>query len=616
MKHARKYILCVVANGLAIIGLTAIAGTLLADESPSSDRTEDRTFKADCDGTDQKYVVVIPQGVEKTDWVSVLIALHGHGSDRWQFVKHSRDECRAVRDVAAAHGMLLISPDYRAKTSWMGPKAEADVVQIIRNLRAEFTVDRVILSGGSMGGTGALTFAARHPRLVDGVVSLNGTADLVNYSRFQDAISASFGGTKSEVPDEYRRRSAVFFPERFTMPIAATTGGLDSTVPPDSTLRLLKSVGTHNPHTLSLHQANGGHQTSYADTTQALEFVIKHTQGLRRQQSPAYERHDDISTLIANDGQSRPIRSRDDWAIRRRQVMAGLEQVMGRLPQWPIQPLDVTSSTETRDGNVVRRKLSYMSDNDRVSAWLLRPANESTTKARRPAVLCLHQTTRRGKDEPVGLTGSPNMHYALELTRRGYVTLSPDYPSLGESDWQLKDHPEFVSGTMKAIRDNMRAVDLLQSLPMVDPERIGVIGHSLGGHNAMFTAAFEPRLKVIVSSCGFTGFQRDDVPSWTGWRYMPRIASIFGNDADRLPFDFPEIIAAFAPRPFMACAAIHDRDFDVTGVRESLAAARPIYELFEHSDHLQAVYPDTPHDFPPAAREQAYRFLDRSLKTE
>ncbi len=609
MNQAGERIRFAAVNGLTIIGLATLAGPLLAGES----RTEDRTFKAECDGTDQKYVVVIPGRVEKTDWVSVLIALHGHGSDRWQFVKQSRGECRAVRDVAVTHSMLLVSPDYRATTSWMGPKAEADVVQMIRNLRAEFTVDRVILTGGSMGGTGALTFAARHPRLIDGVVSLNGTADLVNYTRFQDAISASFGGSKSEIPEEYRRRSAVFFPERFTMPIAATTGELDTTVPPDSTVQLLKSVKPHNPHTLSLHKANGGHQTDYADTKQALEFVIKHTQKLRRQKSPAYERHDNVSTLMATDGRSQPIRSRDDWAIRRQHVTAGLEQVMGRLPQWPIQPLDVTSLAETQDGGVVRRKLSYMSDGDRVSAWLLRPASKSTTKAGRPAVLCLHQTTPRGKDEPVGLTGSPNMHYALELARRGYVTLSPDYPSLGESEWHLKDHPEFVSGTMKAIRDNMRAVDLLQSLPIVNPKRIGVIGHSLGGHNAMFTAAFEPRLKVIVSSCGFTGFQRDDVPSWTGWRYMPRIASVFGNDADRVPFDFPEIIASFAPRSFMACAAIHDRDFDVTGVRESIAAARPVYELFEHSNRLQTVYPDTPHDFPPAAREQAYRFLDRSL---
>ena len=56
-------------------------------------------------------------------------------------------------------------------------------------------------------------------------------------------------------------------------------------------------------------------------------------------------------------------------------------------------------------------------------------------------------------------------------------------------------------------------MDLLQSRPEVDPEKIGVIGHSLGGHNAMFTAVFDERLKVIVSNCGFTSFPKYGMPS-------------------------------------------------------------------------------------------------------
>ena len=54
----------------------------------------------------------------------------------------------------------------------------------------------------------------------------------------------------------------------------------------------------------------------------------------------------------------------------------------------------------------------------------------------------------------------------------------------------------YASTTMKAIRDNRRAVDVLQSLPFVDGARLGCIGHSRGGHNAIFTAVFEPRLGV------------------------------------------------------------------------------------------------------------------------
>jgi len=119
---------------------------------------------------------------------------------------------------------------------------------------------------------------------------------------------------------------------------------------------------------------------------------------------------------------------------------------------------------------------------------------------------------------------------------------------------------------------------------------------------------------VIVSNCGFTRFGKDDMPSWTGPRYMPRIATVFGNDAKRVPFDFPEIIGTFSPRPFLAIAPKRDRDFDYTGVQDSIRSARFVYRLYNKPGHLQAAYPDTGHAFPAAARRLAYEFLDRHLK--
>jgi pimeloyl-ACP methyl ester carboxylesterase len=205
------------------------------------------------------------------------------------------------------------------------------------------------------------------------------------------------------------------------------------------------------------------------------------------------------------------------------------------------------------------------------------------------------------------------MHYGLEIARRGFVVLAPDYPSFGGHNWDFHPKKGYASGSMKAVWDNIRAIDLVQSLAEVDPERIGVIGHSLGGHNAMFTAAFEPRLKAIVSSCGFTRFARDDMPSWTGPRYMPRIASVYKNEVARVPFDFPEVIGVFAPRAFLACAAEKDNDFDVIGVRESIAAAAKVYELHNVRHSLQAHYSKGGHDFPKESREIAYRFLEQHL---
>jgi dienelactone hydrolase len=231
-------------------------------------------------------------------------------------------------------------------------------------------------------------------------------------------------------------------------------------------------------------------------------------------------------------------------------------------------------------------------------------------------MLCLHQTTPSGKDSPVGLSDRPTLHYALELAKRGYVTLTPDYPSLGEYKYDF-DADEYHSGSMKAIYDNIRAIDLLQSLPEVDGERIGCIGHSLGGHNGLFTAVFDERIKAVVTCCGFTSahkYMGGDLHGWSGPRYMPRVATHYNFSPDKIPFDFHEVLAAIAPRGIYIVAPLHDDNFDVAGVREVVAAVQPIYKLLGHADALQVVYPDAAHDFPDAERRKAYQFLDEILK--
>jgi pimeloyl-ACP methyl ester carboxylesterase len=248
--------------------------TAPADEAPSPG-VEDVVFSAECDKTEQRYVLVTPPKFDPAAECNLLIALHGHGSDRWQFVRETRGECRAARDVALENRMLFVSPDYRARTSWMGPKAEADLVQIIGALKAKHRVQKVIVSGGSMGGTSALTFAALHPELVDGVVSLNGMANHLEYDGFQDAIAESFGGPKAKLPEEYKRRSAEYWPEKLTMPLAATTGGRDTLVPPDSVRRLTTMLTKLGRQVKLIDRPEGGHETNYEDSVAAYRFVVE-----------------------------------------------------------------------------------------------------------------------------------------------------------------------------------------------------------------------------------------------------------------------------------------------------------------------------------------------------
>ncbi len=260
------------------------AGLIIACSAPacgwSQDSPgEDVTFVSAVDGTPQKYVRVLPPAFDPDTRHDVLIALHGHGADRWQFVRDERDECRAARDVATRHGMLLVSPDYRASTSWMGPAAEADLVQILADMKRQFLVRRVFVCGGSMGGSACLTFAVLHPDLVDGVVSMNGTANFLEYAGFQDAIAASFGGPKEENLREYKRRSAEYWPERLTMPVAITASGRDTIVPPTSVLRLAAVLQALQRPILLIHRPDVGHETGYADAVEALEWVVRTAQG-------------------------------------------------------------------------------------------------------------------------------------------------------------------------------------------------------------------------------------------------------------------------------------------------------------------------------------------------
>lgn len=333
--------------------------------------------------------------------------------------------------------------------------------------------------------------------------------------------------------------------------------------------------------------------------------------------APEYTEHLVLTYYVDSAGRRHPIRTVADWEIRRAHILAQMQTVMGPLPK-PVHPvpLDVKILGEKRVGPLVRRKIAYhtYSPDRRVSAWLFLP--EGTRAAKVPAVLCLHQTVAIGKDEPAGLGPNPNLRYALELAERGYVTLAPDYPSFGEYRADFDPKEGYASGTMQAIYDNVRALDLLQSLPQVDGERIGCIGHSLGGHNTMFTAAFDRRIKALVSNCGFTRFHKyygGKLKGWTSPRYMPLIATRYDNDPDRVPFDFTEIVATFAPRAFLASSPLHDENFEVSGVRDVIAAARPIYALYGKPENLAANYPNSQHDFPPAAREVAYKFLDRHL---
>ncbi len=286
-------------------------------------------------------------------------------------------------------------------------------------------------------------------------------------------------------------------------------------------------------------------------------------------------------------------------------------------------PLDARIEEITDCGRYERRRISYQSEpGSRVPAWLLVPKTALARRRNTPAVLCLPPTdSQYGARVAVEPLRARYRAYGHDLAERGFVVLCPSYPLLAEYQPDLAALG-WRSGTLKAVWDNIRGLDLLESLPFVRPGRYGALGHSLGGHNAIFTALHEPRLRVLVSSCGFDSFlhyQEGRPEHWQperGWcqtRYLPRLAQYRGR-IEEIPFDFHELLGALAPRPLFVSAPLRDDNFSATSAAEVVRAASAVYRLLGAPENLVLEQPDCGHDFPAAVRERAYEWLQMHLR--
>ena len=322
-----------------------------------------------------------------------------------------------------------------------------------------------------------------------------------------------------------------------------------------------------------------------------------------------------LLTYRSREGEVLSVKSIADWQKRRSSILEAMQKVMGPLPTNAKRcPLEVHIEDESDCGTFVRRYISYAAEpNSRVPAYLLIPKQALNSAIKLPAVLALHQTHSLGHKVVVGLGNSTNDEYGVELASRGCVVLAPPYPLLADYHPDLKALG-YQSGTMKAIWDNIRALDLLESLPWVRTNGFGAIGHSLGGHNSVYTAVFDERLRVIVSSCGldsYLDYMDGNIKGWTSERYMPKLLDF---PLRQIPFDFHEMIGALAPRHCFISAPYGDTNFKWRSVDEITKAATDVYQLYGARERLHVEHPDSGHSFPAAVREKAYHLFDEHLR--
>ncbi len=242
----------------------------------------ERQFIARVDGSVQTYLLLLPPRGAMAD--TLVVAFHGHGSHQQQFMTPDiyGDAFGELIRLLQQRNIIYAAPEYRGN-SWMGPLAEADTRQMLAALREEFSPRRVLLLGGSMGGTSVLIYAALHPEGLDGVLSLCPATDLeefyhqaLNGPRPEpaQAIRTSYGGSPDETPREYHRRSSRRHAADLTMPLTLVHGEADMLVPVAHSRGLAKRLADFGAPVRYVEIPGGDHDAPVALTSTEFERLI------------------------------------------------------------------------------------------------------------------------------------------------------------------------------------------------------------------------------------------------------------------------------------------------------------------------------------------------------
>lgn len=298
---------------------------------------------------------------------------------------------------------------------------------------------------------------------------------------------------------------------------------------------------------------------------------------------------------------------------------------LGEFPEQVAIEAEVLSSTD-KGAHILQLVEYNVEKGERVGAYLLLPKE---LKDKNPAILASHQHAGEfylGKSEPAGLRGNPMYHYGLDLCLRGYVVLCPDHLCFEDrrppEEQRRKNHhldgsnyERFVFGkyllegsTLQAkyLSDLCRGVDFLVSLDFVDAERIGAIGHSLGGQETLWLSWYDPRIKAAVSSCGFS-----QIRSILEGGINHNLA-LYAYGFLKIG-DIGELICDMAPKPFLMTNGAADRIFPVDGVTEIAKMASESYGKQRKAENFKSVIFEGGHSFPDEVKDEAYRWLGKYL---
>lgn len=314
----------------------------------------------------------------------------------------------------------------------------------------------------------------------------------------------------------------------------------------------------------------------------------------------------------------------------------------------PKVPLDVKADEPRTEGDFVIEHLSFATEKkadgtiERVPCLIARPAKADK---KLPAIVVLHGT---------GGTKEGQKGWLTRLAKQGFLAIAIDARHHGERSGGAKGSTAYNEAILRAWRtkadekmehpfyydtcwDLWRTADYLQSRADVDPEKLGMIGFSMGGIEAWLAGAVDPRYRVVVPAIAVQSFRWSlENEQWQG--RANSIKTAHDGAAKDLgearvnqkvckelwskvipgvlnEFDCPSMLRLFAGRPLLILSGENDKNCPLGGARIAIASVEQAYKDAKAEDKLRVMMaPGVGHSVTAEQQKAAVEWFEKWLK--